>query len=228
MHVDFRCRTRACGDCEATKAQSLAQMWVQGIKLMRRAGTFRKCWGFKLLTVTLRHKGDVAERIQRIHKYFNTLWYSLYKGVDGTGAICTIEISGREHVHLHAFIYAPFRAIQLVKLLWFTITGDSYICDIRYVRGKTDDALFEVLKYPYKNIKDADAEAIAAYCAAMKSKRRYWLKGIFYRAHVKALCIAYCIACLAEATLTDDYPLRDCHNNCLRPSFRFRVVLDSS
>jgi hypothetical protein len=106
--------------------------------------------GIKLFLVTLTVKDgpDLLERVNHLYKGHKELWKRTHRHRGPTalrtiaGAVWSYEIkrgknSGEWHPHLH-MIAATFGTIDKYRLAeeWKEITGDSYIVDVRPIRGQ--------------------------------------------------------------------------------------------
>jgi len=107
-----------------------------------------------LLTLTLKIVpfGDVEAEVDRIIASFRKL--RTRKIWNAKNGIASIEIlkKGEDswYVHLHALIDSKWMDQKALLDVWLDITGDSFVVDIRRVKGGRKEALREVLKYQTK------------------------------------------------------------------------------
>lgn len=153
-----QCHNRACPECARIKAKKHQHHITERLKTWRSP---------KLITLTLAPRNEpLRDTITRIIRAFNRLrqravWKQLV-----SGGIYVVEITRhpkREHwhVHIHALIDAKFLDQRWLSEQWHSITGDSYIVDIRradqgapkyiskYVQKHSEQALEEWEMWPF-------------------------------------------------------------------------------
>lgn len=189
----LRCNLRICESCAKKRSLMLQRVFDEKIRFLQKSRKFRAGYTLKLMTLTLAHYGDIPTRVEKIKKCFNELWKRRFRS-QLTGAIVALEVSGSEHVHIHALMYAPFVDVFELSRLWYEITKDSYIVDYRVV-SSWERGLRYVLKYVVKGTSSPLA------LLELKGKRLVWTKGIFYNVPVGIKIVACCGTCL-------DYPLK--------------------
>jgi hypothetical protein len=78
------------------------------------------------------------------------------------GGFFSVELAGS--VHLHTLAVLPYVEQRRLADLWRGVTGDSYIVDVRVVRGAVD-AVREVAKYISKAVGADPVRAVEAWQA---------------------------------------------------------------
>jgi len=143
--VHTTCKKRTCSICAKIRSRNLVNAYLPIAESFQWA-----CF----LTLTLKGMpyGDVGEQLDRILVLFCKLRRrKIWKAEKG---IYNIEILKRGekswYVHLHALIDSKWMDQKALSKAWFDLTGDSYIVDIRRIKGGRRKALSEVLKYQTK------------------------------------------------------------------------------
>lgn len=114
-----------------------------------------------LVTLTVKHGPDLAERFDHLHKGQRELWKRKQRGrgsvLDGVqGAVWSYEVkrgqgSGLWHPHLHMVALAEQQPDQQrLAREWRQITGDSFVVDVRPIVGDPAEGFMEVFKYAVK------------------------------------------------------------------------------
>jgi len=107
---------------------------------------------------------DVEEELNRIVLSFCKLRRrEVWKGEKGIYAIEIVKKGGKSwYVHIHALIDSKWMNKNALSDTWFNITGDSFVVDIRTIKGEKKKALREVLKYQTKmwELNDDDKEFV--------------------------------------------------------------------
>lgn len=149
-----------------------------------------------LVTLTVKDGPNLSERWAHLHRSFIALnkrrsgkgsgsstWTSAHAGV-ASYEIKRGENSGLWHPHLHAIVLcAPSPSIIPSKLSkeWKKITGDSYIVDVRPIRGDGDEVItgfMEVFKYALKFSTMESSDVIEAW-RTLKGRRLLESFGLF-------------------------------------------------
>lgn len=120
----------------------------------------------------------------------------------GAGWFGVIEIGAENNnLHFHALAFMPWADVRGMRETWLSITGDSHILKVEYVRGQTYSAkrvAGYVLKYITKPPPTSSIKWIAAYIDMLKGVRRLRTGGIFFnrlrftRRDRLSLCCPYC------------------------------------
>lgn len=134
-----RCRDRLCPLCARSR----------GIQVARDlAERCRRCDGARFLTLTLKARQEgLRETIRRLFECFNRWRRHAKIAPLIDGGVRALEITrGQEnqawHVHLHCIISGSFLAQRLASTLWFQVTGDSMIVDIRALHDRGEAAKY--------------------------------------------------------------------------------------
>jgi Replication protein len=140
-----RCRDRLCTPCANERS------W----RLKAALQAVMKDKPHSFITLTLAGgEDDLKTRIDRLYKGFRALrLHPLWQGkVRGGAAFLEIKYSdkaGRWHPHLHIIADADYIEVGLLSNAWRSITGDSFICDVRRVKDTPGSARY-VTKYASK------------------------------------------------------------------------------
>jgi hypothetical protein len=175
--------------------------WEDILVQLNAEGKMKAGYTLKLLTLTLAHNGTMADRVIRIKQCFNRLWRTEFAGALNAGALIVIEISGSEHVHLHALVYGPFKNTYDLSAKWKEITGDSFILKYEVLRKGSRIGIRYVLKYLSKGLASEDEQTLADKFDAMSKQRRIWTKGIFYNPRSTYRVVTVCPWCVTEGDL---------------------------
>lgn len=139
------CHDRFCTPCSRLRSQCIANALVDTIG-------DRQC---RFVTLTLKHRPDsLQDTLDRLYKAFARLrraklWRSKVHGGAAFVEVKWSEASGEWHPHLHVLCVGRFLPQPELRRLWFTITGDSYVVDVRLARN-VGDVTHYVSKYVTK------------------------------------------------------------------------------
>lgn len=142
-----RCRDRFCEACARERRNLVA---------MNLARQLPKA-PLRLLTLTLKSSSQpLAKQIKRLRESFRKLrnHRSLKNRISGGIYFLEITINPKTnlfHPHLHVIYSGDYLPVDLVRATWYYITGDSYICDVRYIKSPGIAAGY-VTKYAAKSI----------------------------------------------------------------------------
>jgi hypothetical protein len=171
------CKSRVCPDCQKRHA---AKMRREFVKLI---GSWRKRPGqaVMLLTLTFRSSGGriVGSDIRRGFREVRKLVREFYPKSAGCGAIGVAEIGGHNNLHVHLIVGGGFVSQRALSERWLRITGNSYVVDIRAVRGVAR-AVGYVLKYMGKVPDYVDPVSYVDLLRALKGTRRMHTFGVWY------------------------------------------------
>lgn len=109
----------------------------------------------RFLTLTVRSTDESLDQLlDKLYGSFQALRRRAFWKRRVTGGIAFLELTysaGKErwHPHFHILIEGRFIPHQQIKALWYELTGDSHIVDIRLVRSTTEAARY-VTKYASK------------------------------------------------------------------------------
>jgi hypothetical protein len=130
----------------------------------------------RFVTLTLRHSTDsLTVQVNRLYSGFarlraRKLWRSTQRG-----GIAFLEVNWsadtqRWHPHLHVITTGGFIPQAKLRQAWHSITGDSYVVDVRWVRSSSNAASY-VAKYAAKGAGDSVARDPAAFAEAISALR---------------------------------------------------------
>lgn len=143
-----------------------------------------------LVTLTVKDGPDLEERFEHLHRSQRELWKRRQRGrgscLDGVvGAVWSYEAkrgsgSGQWHPHLHMLALAENMPDQAaISLEWHTITGDSFVVDVRPIaQADPVSGFLEVFKYAVK-FSDQPVEDTWHCFEVLQKKRLIGSAGIF-------------------------------------------------
>ncbi len=140
-----RCSDRFCVPCSRDRGRIFAQ------NVLKRVGGDQ----YRFLTLTLKHRDEaLSSTVDRLYRSFRALraTKTWKRHVDGGCAFLETTYNRdfcQWHVHLHALIAGSFYPKRSVEADWLRITGDSFIIDIRLIRGQKQVVQY-VAKYAAK------------------------------------------------------------------------------
>ncbi len=133
----------------------------------------------RFLTLTLRsNDGPLRTQLDRLYSAFRRLRSrSIWKRCV-TGGAAVLEVkhgwkSARWHAHLHVLFHGSFIAQRVLAALWWKITGDSYIIDIRLLPDSKAAAAY-VCKYISKPLSSTivnKPDALSEFIATCSGRR---------------------------------------------------------
>lgn len=141
------CHDRLCLPCGNARSRTIAANLIEAIPKGRT----------RFLTLTIRQKNESLEvLLTKLQKSFSKLKRSkLWKErVSGGAAFLEVKRSSRSegwHVHYHALLTGRYIPHANLSRLWYTITGDSSIVDIRPA-GNPESISRYITKYASKPI----------------------------------------------------------------------------
>lgn len=154
-----------CPFCAARRASKMMQMNLEKFHQVLSDNP-----GLKpvMITLTIKNGDDLAERVAHLNNSFRKLLQTRRDAKKGksvtefskvAGAVYSQEITNKEngwhpHIHMVAFLTDWIDQAELSRE-WQSITGDSFILDIRRIKSKGDNsdlvsASLEVFKYALK------------------------------------------------------------------------------
>lgn len=139
------CHDRFCVPCGTAKAAAITAALTEKMALEKT----------RFITLTLRSNGKpLRDRLDRLYHCFGQLRHRQFwkDHVDGGAAFCEAKI-GKDptnwHVHLHIIVTGSYIPQKDLSSEWHSVTGDSYIVDVRPVdEGHTPAAY--ITKYVTK------------------------------------------------------------------------------
>lgn len=166
------CRNRHCEPCMRARAGRLSLNLVDRLQ-SRPAGRYR------FITLTLLHSDmPLADQIARLYRHFRALrarksWKKTQRGGAAVLEVKWIAKTRRWHPHLHVISEGAYLDKTTLSKEWHSITGDSYIVDIRKL-DRAKDAANYVAKYVAKGSDSAvwfDDAAADEWVVATKGVR---------------------------------------------------------
>ncbi|KKM66401.1 hypothetical protein LCGC14_1481560 [marine sediment metagenome] len=139
------CHDRFCLPCAKDRSNSIALNVLDQIVGKQ----------VRFLTLTLKATdAPLPDQLDRLYDAFQTLRRRAFWKRKVTGGVAFLECkwiarTGHWHPHFHILIQGKFMPFQNLKSLWYEITGDSYIIDIRLVRDSLQASRY-VTKYASK------------------------------------------------------------------------------
>jgi hypothetical protein len=136
---------------------------------------------FRFVTLTLRASSrPLAEQLDRLYDCFQALRREKLWRSRVTGGLAFLEIklganSGLWHAHLHVLVSGGYLPQAKLRELWHRITGDSFIVDVRFVRGQAAAASY-VTKYASKALHSSvwrDTPRFAEAITALAGRRAF-------------------------------------------------------
>jgi len=163
------CHDRFCTPCAAERSRTIAT------NVAAKLGTD----GCRFLTLTVREGADgLRPAVAHLYASFRRLQRKRFWTRRVTGGAAFLEIkwnqpSQRWHPHLHCLLDGKYLPHPTIKAAWNTITGGSYIVDIRPCKGPAAITRY-VTKYASKPLNMSYASDFARLCeaiVALKGKR---------------------------------------------------------
>lgn len=164
-----RCKDRFCEPCARERARHIASC----------VGEFAKGRELRLITLTLR-KSDrtLSGDVDFLYQSFVRLRRRKLWSRGQRGGVYFVEIKRRRnddgwHVHLHVLADGTYISKQKLSEAWHTITGGSFIVDVRYCHSG-DDAARYVAKYAGKGVHGdcyRDSDMLLEAILALKGRR---------------------------------------------------------
>lgn len=158
-----RCHDRFCVPCANEKRRVIAANLVKNLPDAP----------LRLLTFTQKATDEsLSNRLDRLYADFRKIRARLHRRLMLTGGIAFLEITrnevtGQWHPHLHCICQGKYIPQQWLRDQWLEVTGDSYIVDIRLIRGREQAASY-VLKYASKTISPKVWRHHEALCEAIR------------------------------------------------------------
>lgn len=143
------CHDRFCLPCAQERSQAIS---LNVIEL-----TVSKTLRF--LTLTLKAtRAPLSEQLDRLYDSLKALRRRKLWKQKVTGGVGFLEITWSDqnntwHPHFHILLEGSYLPYQQIRKLWYEITGDSYVIDIRLIRDQRIAARY-VSKYAAKPFND--------------------------------------------------------------------------
>jgi hypothetical protein len=164
-----RCRDRLCPLCADRRGRQAAARTVDIVKRFNAP---------RFITLTLKHnQAPLAAELARLHESLKKLrahktWTKrVFGGVYGV-EVTRSHKTASWHVHVHLIVDGEFFPHEVLKALWLSVTGDSFIVDIAIVKDRTKTARY-ISRYVSKPV-DVDTwepAEIREYALAMHGRR---------------------------------------------------------
>ncbi|HSR54545.1 MAG TPA: protein rep [Acidobacteriota bacterium] len=163
------CRDRWCKPCQSERSRHIAAVLLE---LIEPRAT-------RMITLTLRHRDNgLKTQLDWLYRCFARLRRSkLWKTTQRGGAAfleCTWNPATETwHPHLHVLAVGSYIPQQALSKKWLSITGDSNVVDVRWIRTPTHAARY-VTKYVTKNVSATvfrTPRALEEAIVAMKGRR---------------------------------------------------------
>lgn len=187
FYAPYRCELRICPLCGFFRFKKVFKNLKKKIKAKKLIQGKNR-----LMLLTLTKKKDPekdcysAEEIKTAFKQARKLMNKLYRKKDGCGGLGVMEIGKSGNLHIHILVCGRYVPKTIIRAVWWAITGDSYIVDIkgRHPKTKRPLTLNTGLGYVLKDItKPAHFVSYLDYVdleLALRGVRRIHRFGIFY------------------------------------------------
>lgn len=148
-----------CPVCARIRAAKQVSRYLERLEILRETQTVK----LALLTLTVKNGPDLDERFQHLAnswKKYQQRRRDYFKKGRGFNELCKVrgavfsyEITNKNdwHPHIHAVVDLEewIDRDQLINE-WNSITGDSFVVDIRRIKGDPAEGFLEVFKYALK------------------------------------------------------------------------------
>ena len=192
----YKCGLRYCPICSKYKAIN------KSMELRNRFGLTNK--PVRLITLTKKKSGDVKrdfiETRKALRKWLKHV--NKYKPNWLRSGFYAFELGPSGNVHIHIIqVDGSFVPQKKLSELWLKVTGDSYVVDVRRVRGKYGANY--VAKYASKGMSEKTfeklpSEVLESYFIGLKKKKFYGYLGKMYGSVKKDRVCPYCGAKFTE------------------------------
>lgn len=197
------CKTHLlCPLCAIRRGAKQVQAYLEKLELLRNEDPSLKPY---MLTLTVKNGYDLQERFEHLSKSVRKLLKRRRDAKDGKtqsellkalGGVYSYELTLSEHgwhPHVHMvvlqrdpdlidFNQANKKESALAKE-WLAVTGDSFIVDIRPIKGDPAEGFIEVFKYALKFSDLSPQENLAAFLT-LKGRRLTGSFGLFWGVEV--------------------------------------------
>ena len=179
----FCCRDRLCPRCQRARGIQCA---------LRAAALVRTFNAPRFITLTQADRQeDLGDALDRLARSFKALRKTDAWKANVKGGVYAVEVTrnvkaGTWHCHLHIIADGHFWAQADVSKLWYQITGDSMICDIRAVPDREKAAKY-IAEYVAKpaNVEDWEPAAICDFALALHGRRMLHTFGVAHGQRVE-------------------------------------------
>lgn len=177
-----------CSFCAVARASKACRVYAEKWDFLKRGDSSLKAW---MVTFTVRDGPDLVERLDHLQHGLKVLRQRSHRRNAATewskavAAVWSVEVvrgkgSGEWHPHAHC-IWICREEPDAVALAhqWHSITGDSFIVDVRPISEDASSGFVEVFKYAVKLSELEVDEQIGAY-TALGGRRLIASSGLFY------------------------------------------------
>lgn len=163
------CHDRFCLPCARERSQAIALNCIDQIATKT----------IRFLTLTVRSTDEpLSHLLDKLYTSFQLLRRRKLWQRKVTGGVAFLEVkwmpkTNRWHPHFHCLIEGTYLPLQKLKSLWYQITKDSYILDIKLVRDLRNAAAY-VTKYaskPFNNSFVARPNQLDEALLALKGRK---------------------------------------------------------
>lgn len=177
-----RCHDRFCEACSAEKRRRIVRNLSE--KLTERfalPSPRHRFTGLRFLTLSLKSAdAPLREQLTRLYSCFGKLRHrrSIAKRLRGGIAFLELTINPKTrlwHPHLHVVFEGDYIDQKGLSALWLSITGDSFVVDIRALNSPARSASY-VAKYASKALSPtvlSDAERLSEAVSALRGLRTF-------------------------------------------------------
>lgn len=181
-----------CRVCARIRAAKMVSKYLERLEIMRESNPAIK---LAFLTLTVKDGEDLLERQDHLEKSWKKYQEKrrdfLKKGrgfnelCKTDGAVFSYEVkkgknSNLWHPHLHAVVSLnDYVDVKKMSDEWRKITGDSFVVDIRMLKGDISEAFLEVFKYALK-FSDMDLDQNFYAYRKLKGRRLQGSYGEFW------------------------------------------------
>ena len=174
-----RCRNRWCVPCQRERAAKLAARFIPALVLHET----------RFLTLTLKSAPtDLTTQLNRLYKCYRKLrrtelWRCHIKGALAFCEVTRSGDTGQWHPHLHVLVHGTYLRHAELRDTWHSITGDSWIVDIRRPNN-THDTLRYLTTYVTKAVPASvtrDQTSLIEAMTAFKGRRLFIATGTLGR-----------------------------------------------
>lgn len=177
-----RCRNRWCEACQGERRNVI----VRNLSIAAKGRDLR------FMSLTLKHRdAPLGEQVDRLYASFKRLRARAFMKRGCKGGVFFFELKRSEktkhwHPHLHVIFEGTYIDQALLSDTWKEITGDSYIVDIRKLRG-VGEVCGYAAKYASKAIDKSiwrEPELFRTVIAELKGRRLLSTFGTWTKLHL--------------------------------------------
>lgn len=183
--IPFECDLRICPVCGRRFAERIFPKYQDIIKSKQSHPA--RAYSLKFITLTQANKGKTQDaeqfhvEIKGCNKNVRRFMNKLFPKSSGSGGLSVLEVGRNFNVHAHILVYGRYYPQAYLSEIWGKINhGESYVVDVRRVKGSAESAFRYLTKYIKKPCKFDNPIDYAVYLKALKGIRRVHSFGIFY------------------------------------------------